>query len=136
MNFLKNLLSKPKELELPNYFSTHKIGGLHIDVEGIIDNVNVNFEGYSNVSYLRNLIINNGESKFPEFDDYVVVLSKVGIINNDQLVLKTKKSILPVIYYDLRDARDYVTHSLLGHRYTNDLINSPMYVYNGLNGLI
>jgi len=133
MGIFDKLFSRKSQINVSsNYFSTHKIGGLYIDVEGIINNVNVNFESYAEVSYLKNFIINKGEANLPQFDDYVVVLSKVGVINNDQLVLSTRKDKLPTLYYDLRDAKDYVTHSLLGDRFINEnLISSPLYVYDG-----
>lgn len=134
MKFFDKLFPKNSKIDVSSkYFSTHKIGGLYIDVEGIINNVNVNFESMAEVSYLKNFVINEGESNLPQFDDYVVVLSKVGIINNDKLVLSSRKSLLPTLYYDIRDAEQYVTHSLLGDRFIKEkLIHSPLYVYNGM----
>lgn len=132
MKFL-NFLKKEK-IDFSNYYTTHKIGGLLIDVESILERQG--FENFSKTSYLRNFVINRGEGSLPNLENYVVLVSKIGIVNNTNLVLNSTENLLPVIYHDIRDVSSHITHSLLGSGYVDKLVKSNGFVYNGLNDLV
>lgn len=129
MSFFKKLFEKSSNNQ--EYYATHNIGGLLIDVEGILNSV-FGFESHAEVPYLKKFVINNGKSKFPQIDNYIGIIEKIGIINNDSLVLKTDSTHLPTVYFTLDSCENYIKHSVLGSEFFKKLKLSKSHIYNGL----
>lgn len=131
MSFIDLIFKKEKTVPFPSlYFETCRIGGIKVDVNGLINSNCVRWEGYAKNSYLKKHVIN--EKSDLRISDYIVMIFNFGIVNNSSLLKgEDGNDINKVITFQFKDAKRYMIDTI-GDNYRIDAIEKKNnYIYDG-----
>lgn len=111
------------------YFETCRIGGIRVDVKGLINSDCVRWEGYAKNSYLRKHVINKKSDL--RISDYLVMIFNFGIVNNSHLV-DDDNEINKVVTFQFKDAKKFMFDTMGDDYRINEIEKKSGYIYDGI----
>ena len=130
MSILDLIFSKEKKVPFPSvYFETCRIGGIKVDVNGLLNSDCVRWEGYARNSYLKKHVIN--EKSDLRISDYVVMIFNFGIVNNSSLI-ENNGEINKVITFQFKDAKKYMIDTTGDDHRINQIEKNNSYKFDGI----
>lgn len=130
MSFLDLIFSKEKKVPFPSvYFETCRIGGIKVDVKGLLNSDCVRWEGYARNSYLKKHVIN--EKSDLQISDYVVMIFNFGIVNNSSLI-ENNGELNKVITFQFKDAKKYMIDTTGDDYRINQIEKQNNYKFSGI----
>lgn len=129
MSFLDLIFNKNKDkVPLTSCFETSKIGGIKVDVKGLLNSDCVRWEGYARNSYLRKHVINPKSDL--QISDYIVMIFNFGIVNNTSLI-EDDHEVNKVVTFQFKDAKKYMFDSMGDDHRINEIEKRSSYKYDG-----
>lgn len=131
MSIIDLIFKKDKnKFPLPSsYFETCKIGGIKVDVKGLINSDCVRWEGYAKNSYLKKHVIN--EQSDLRISDFLVMIFNFGIVNNSYLV-NNDNEINKVVTFQFKDAKNFMFDTIGDDYRINEIEKKNSYIYDGI----
>jgi hypothetical protein len=102
--FKSNIPEKKIVPDISGIFRTSNIGGICVDVKGLIESDSVRFESFGLNSYLKKFVINE---KGPKLKNYIVMIFKFGIVNNSHYPFMDEE-VSRVVTFQFCDAKKYM----------------------------
>lgn len=130
MSILDLIFKKEKTVPFPSvYFETCRIGGIKVDVHGLLNSNCVRWEGYARNTYLKKHVIN--EKSDLRISDYIVMIFNFGIVNNSSLI-EDNGEINKVVTFQYKDAKRYMIDTTGDNYRIDEIEKKNNYKFSGI----